>query len=133
MKIRLLYKTLINGLTQPSINRNFLFFIVYFLVIIFASFLFLKKEEILRKESLFLQQTSEKIEKTIISEFNYGKFQINYLKKQIAKNPDYNKIKELITAINDKDLENLLTWHRVSWVNKDGFITINSTFGELGK
>jgi hypothetical protein len=133
VKIRLLYKTLINGLTQPSINRNFLFFIVYFLVIIFASFLFLKKEEILRKESLFLQQTSEKIEKTIISEFNYGKFQINYLKKQIAKNPDYNKIKELITAINDKDLENLLTWHRVSWVNKDGFITINSTFGELGK
>jgi len=98
-----------------------------------VSFFLLKKEEIARKEGMFLQQTSEKIERTIISEFNYGKFQINYLKKQIANNPNYNKIKELITAINDKNLQNLLTWHRISWVDKNGFITINSTFGELGK
>ncbi len=126
-----IFKAFFNGLKINSIKRNFLFIVLYFIVLIVVNLFLLNNEYNFRNHLIFTNNSANKIAKIIEVEIDCAKYQMNYMANQIAYHGlEQSFIKKIfLNSNNQEQYQDLLTMS--SWVDKNNELVINSIHGNL--
>jgi signal transduction histidine kinase len=123
----------------PSLTKDFILAYRLAVIGIFAAgclFIHLSINEERQKIEDGLALSTEKIEKVITTDLDYIKYQIYYTAQQIKfVNADDKKIKTLLPAfannLNNNQIDVSVTWNAFSWINKDGYLSIDGAAGRI--
>jgi signal transduction histidine kinase len=123
----------------PSLTKDFILAYRLAVIGIFAAgclFIHLSINEEQQKIEDGLALSTEKIEKVITTDLDYIKYQIYYTAQQIKfVNADDKKIKTLLPAfannLNNNQIDVSVTWNAFSWINKDGYLSIDGAAGRI--
>ncbi len=96
-------------------------------------FYIIKKQEYVRRQNAFLISISYRIDKMINTELNYAKYQLKYIKNQIIPiDGEVTKVNEVLhNLIIDKEIGETVSWNRISWIDKNDHLRVNSINGIL--
>jgi signal transduction histidine kinase/DNA-binding response OmpR family regulator len=121
---------------KPSILNDFLIIItgVILLMIILVFWLSNKiYTDYNKQNTLILNSTLKKIERAVVNDIKYTRYQMDYISQQIKQKGSSSRyIHKLLSSFRTGSRVNLaLNWNMFSWVNKHKFIIIDGIVGVL--
>ncbi|MFN7039277.1 MAG: ATP-binding protein [Alphaproteobacteria bacterium] len=82
-----------------------------------------------------LDSVSQRIERVLIDDLDYTSYQMEYISNQIKNKPtSKDEIYKILASFRGNHKVNVaFSWNMFSWVNKDGFLTVDGNVGIISK